>query len=235
MALTERQMSSFRKRIAKELEQDYQRKARERIKQLRDNVRRARGQRKVRRVQARSICRAARTNARERAKAIRARHLELARAEILALRTAATSTCSVSAQRARERALESVRRAGLALDAERTYQATIKRAAAKPKLARADVVRAARERAAESNSTVEGNLPRELIPVWRKRASLTKSTERATRTEVFLQWVHDHPADVERIMLADIDQQVEKWVREEREHSRRSPASRAQLQDAVPF
>jgi hypothetical protein len=235
VGLTAKQLAGHRARARAELERDYQAKAKAQIKLLKQRVRNAAGERRAKLKRARSICRGAKRAARAKGKDVRARHLEAARAEIGALHAVASGACSSAVARAQRRAAESARRAGAALDAESRYQATIRRAAAKPRLARADALKAARERSNESDDQVAGNIDRELVPVWRARAAKTKATERATRTEVFMQWVHDHPADVQRALVADIDRQVAAWVAEEKHHSKRSRASRAQLQDPVPF
>ena len=235
MALTAAQLKALRARASKDLDRDYHRKAREQIRTLRERVKNAKRERSRRAKQARAVCRAAKRDAKRKAREIRAQHLAATQAEIAALRAAAAGTCGVAGSKARARAAESFARAASALDSEQRYYAQIRRLSAKPKHTRAEAQRAARERARESDDQVETNLPRELVPVWHERAPKTRATERASRTEVFLQWVHDHPADVERIVTRDIDAQVAAWVREEREHVRRSKRSRAQLRDEVPF
>jgi hypothetical protein len=235
MGLTARQLEGHRRRARAELEQDYQRKARETVKLLRSRLKHARGQRAQQMRKARGICRAARKSVSARARQVRELHRRAADAEITLLREEQKSACSAAAARARRKAEQSIKRAGAALDAEQRYQAEIARHARKPRHSRADSLRAARERAHESDDQVAHNLPSELQAVWRARAKLTKPTDRATRTEVFLQWAHDHPADVQRLMVADIDRQVAQWVKEERSHARRDKHSRAALLEQVPF
>lgn len=235
MGLTAKQLEGFRKLARIELEKDYKRKAREQIAALRKRLKHARGQRSQKMRRARGICRAARKDTRARARAVRELHRRAAESEINALRAEAKGSCSAAAHRARRKAEESIRRAGAALDYEQKYQGTIARAARKPKLSRKDVLRATRERAHESDDHVAGNLPTELQAVWRARAKFTRPTDRASRTEVFLQWAHDHPADVQRLMVADIDRQVAQWVKEERSHARQDKTSRAALLSEVPF
>lgn len=63
---------------------------------------------------------------------------------------------------------------------------------------RAGGLRAAEKRA-ESNDAVRANIPAELLPAFEKWKHTGKATERTTRTEAFLQWVHDHGGDALRL------------------------------------
>jgi hypothetical protein len=55
----------------------------------------------------------------------------------------------------------------------------------------------------ESDSRVEHDLPENLIAVWRhvknRLPPKYKSSDRQSRAEGFLHWVHDHPADAQKI------------------------------------
>lgn len=211
------QAKAQRARAVRELNRDQKQQARDRIKELRARLKHARGQRARRVREARESCRRARRSVREKAKVIRARHRQAAQDEIVAARAVATGTCQVAATQALQRAAQSAQRAGAALDAERAYQAQVLRASKrKPHATKADVARAARERAHESDDQVAVNLPPELLPVWRERAPKTKPTDRATRTEVFLDWVHNHSSDVARIISRDVDRQIADLEREQR-------------------
>lgn len=239
---TAAQAKRQRERARRELEADYKKQAREKLRELRGRLKNAKRERGRKLKRARIVCRAARRQVKPKARDIRARHAEAAKAEIEALRVAARTTCEVQRGRAEQKAARSLARAGAALDAESAYQATIARASRKPRLTKQDVRRAARERAHESDDEVAANLPEELQAVWRARAAKTKPTDRATRTEVFLDWAHNHSAEVQRIIAEDIDQQVAELVQAEaamRRATRRRP-TRADLRsaygaEAVPF
>lgn len=205
--LTAAQVKRQRERARRELASDY--------KKLRVRVKHAKRERVRRGKRARIVCRSARASVRPKSREIRARHTAAAQAEIEALRVSARTTCTITRSAAERKAARSVARAGAALDAERIYQATIDRAARKPRLTKDDVRRAARERSHESDDEVAANLPEELQAVWRARAAKTKPTDRATRTEVFLDWAHNHTSDVARLAMADIDRQIAELVQEE--------------------
>ena len=89
----------------------------------------------------------------------------------------------------------------------------------------------AAERAAESDDEVRANIERELLPAfeaWRRRV---RATPRMTRTEAFLQLVHDNPADAARLYFEAQEraalEEVEENEREYAERQRRAPAPRA--------
>lgn len=77
----------------------------------------------------------------------------------------------------------------------------------------------AAEKRAESDDEVRGNIPAELVPVFDARASKTKATERMSRTEAFLQWVHDHAGDAERI-LQTAAENIDDLIAEEKQLAR---------------
>ncbi len=215
---------SQRKQAQRDLARDHKLAARARLKALKQNVRRARKELARRVREARVLCRAARKGARGRAAQIRAAHREAARAEIEAARNAARGVCDVTQLRGRERAAESLARAGRAFDAEGAYQAAVFRAVKAPRVTKQHVHAAALERSRESDDEVANNIPAELLPVWNARKSKTSPTLNASRTEVFLDWMHNHSADVARILANDIKAKVKDWEREERSMSKRGAA-----------
>lgn len=74
---------------------------------------------------------------------------------------------------------------------------------------------------AESDQQVERNIEPELVPVWKAVKAKIKATPRATRTEVFEQWVHDHPARVREIVEQEAERGVQEWVAREAEERER--------------
>jgi len=83
------------------------------------------------------------------------------------------------------------------------------------------------ERAEQSDDDVRANLPRELLAVWEARKSKTKATANASRTEVFTEWVSDHPADAARIAEA-ADSDISELIAEERELTKEYERQRRQ-------
>lgn len=70
---------------------------------------------------------------------------------------------------------------------------------------------------AESDDEVERNLPDDLIPVFRTVKARIKPTSRRTRTEAFLEWAQEHPADVYRITDEAIEADIQDLIRQEAE------------------
>jgi hypothetical protein len=225
---------SQRRQAVRELERDQKRAARARLLELRNHLKLAKRERVRRAREARAVCRAARKGARSRAPSIRAAHRAAAAAEIESLRRVARGTCETSQLRARERSAESVARAGAALDAEGAYQAQVLRAVKAPRVKREHVQAAALERARESDDEVRNNLPTELWPVWEARKGKTAPGRNSSRTEVFLDWAHNHSADVDRLISQDIDRQVKAWEREERALARGKSRETYAMEEA-PF
>jgi hypothetical protein len=71
------------------------------------------------------------------------------------------------------------------------------------------------ERREESDDEVERNLPPELVPVWRSAKRNIKAGKRRSRTEAFLEWVHDNPDDAHAIVYDAIDRDVARMVAEQ--------------------
>ena len=81
-------------------------------------------------------------------------------------------------------------------------------------------IRATRaELLAESDEEVRNNLPRELVPAFEKFGAKVKTGTHSTRTEAFLDWAHNHGADVERAQR-EADEDISAYVAEEAELSR---------------
>lgn len=98
---------------------------------------------------------------------------------------------------ARAEGVGAVARAKKELEIERADQATQKR------LERANRARAkmrplakAKERASENDGEVEGNLPAEFVPLWRKVKKSIRGNARKSRTEAFLEYVAENPGEV---------------------------------------
>ena len=137
-------------------------------------------------------------DARARREALR----DALRAERLALRGSCATKLS-DARAATDAAIEEARKTAMQLQ-------RLKQAARTP--AQQHAAERARVRRAyqiqESDNAVEANLSPELLPAWRARKARTKGSKAMSRTEAFLQWVHDHPAEATRYYLEDIDRRI---------------------------
>lgn len=236
MGLAARQLRKTRAEMEREL------KARDkrRLKELREHLKQAKRDRqtKVRAVGAR--CRAQRKAITERAKRARVRLRE----SIERTRQRAKGLCNVSRGEVREQTLQEIERAVQALTTEQREQAKLK-AWTRPVSCAVPRGRA-RERQQESDCEVAANIDDVgLRIVWDNVKHRIKAGARRTRTEAFLEWAAEHPADVIAIQERDAERAIEKLEREERLLSRelkkagrfkkRTPDELRELLAGVPF
>lgn len=107
-------------------------------------------------------------------------------------------------ERARERRPRALAELRAALDAER--------AAARATCA---------EKKAAVRSEVRKNLPAELVPVFNRMRRHIKGTARRSRTEAFLHWAEENPAEVVAMQGDDIEREVSRLVKEHDKQERK--------------
>ncbi len=207
----------------REIERDERRKARAKVLELRVQLRDARSRRKQALIEARERCRSERIAARERARAMRLRVLQELREAMRAERLAARQTCSVRLDDARA-IKDEIARARAELVAERLYQRDLRRIEAANRQRRREAPRITRlERHGESDDEVRQNIPSDLVPLFERVKRSIKATPRMSRTEAFLHYAEEHPAEV----LDVIEDKTEALIRElEAQHSQAARASR---------
>lgn len=177
---------------------------------------------------------------RDKVRELRAR-IQLARLERKAKVSAIRSQCAVA--REKLRALCLTRRERAALEGARLIEqrkAELGEEQALEKLVRSadrrgrkgGVRSTAAERASESDDEVRANIPRELVPAFDKNKRYIKGTPRKTRTEAFLQWAEENPAEIWALQNEQAEREIREMVREHNRHARAVGA--AELDD-VPF
>ena len=82
----------------------------------------------------------------------------------------------------------------------------------------------AKERRQESDQEVENNIDPHLVPVWHEVKSKIKPNDRKSRTEAFLDWVHEHGDVVAEIQIRQVEKEAEKL------HGNRRGAKKTQQQ-----
>lgn len=158
-------------------------------------------------------------------------------------RLQARTACATAIERARSRGDAEVVAALDALADERSLQRAGKALA---KAAKGSSRMTARERRAESDDEVRNNVPRELHAVFERVKRGLPKKERASRTEVFLEWVAEHPAEVAEIQADEDFRALQALHREERRlaKSLRAPRGKRSIErlraelaelDEVPF
>lgn len=205
--LAQRQLA----RTRAELERDAKRRDREKLRTLRTEIKAARSARTERVRGVRDVCRAERQRLKLRAQQARQR----LRDSIARMRAQARDLCAVQLHDARAETGQHIAQAVEALDKERGYQASLN-AWTRPDVCAVPKGRSARERREESDCEVAANIDDPgLRAVWEKVKRKIKGSARQSRTEAFLQWVHDNSADVERIQYDAEEQAIKQLIREE--------------------
>lgn len=204
-----------RKRYARELARELRNKDRERLKLLKAKLREARDAKRRRVADLRALCKAEKLRLRAKARRLAA-ELRRTRAALRARR----GSCSTEITAARVEGVQTIGEARAAYEGERDEQKrtrSIERAW-KGKGSKLSGV----ERQAESDDEVRGNLPGELVPVFERVKRGIRATDRTTRTEVFLDWVHRNSATVERLMNEEHERGMKALEAEERALRRES-------------
>ncbi|MFI5296766.1 MAG: hypothetical protein ACHREM_01600 [Polyangiales bacterium] len=238
-----------RKAMMRDIYREEKRKARVHLAQLRADLKAARDKRKVALVAARERCRAHRLDVRERLKAHRLQVIADLRATLQAERLAARQECSVDLGKARA-IKDEIESSKAKVEAERKYQRQMRHLdrSHRDRL-RAHKQTSARERRAESDDLVRGNIDGALVPLFDRIKRQITGSARKTRTEEFLEWCEENPNDVVVILeeenekkLRELEKEERKAMREmaalakheERHRPKRARATAAELA-AVPF
>jgi hypothetical protein len=183
-------------------------------------------------------CRGWRQHAAEQIKERRRAELARLKVEAAELRQAARNRCQSRRETIRSAGGRVVARRAATLREERELQAQLKRLARDASLKAAKHRASAKERRAESDDYVRGNLPPELLGVFERVKGKIQGSARRTRTEAFLEWVEEHPEDVIRHQEHAADREVAELVREHHATAarlRKGARHYAELADAVPF
>ena len=211
-----KQIAAQRRQIATDLRRDLKKKDRARLTSLRAAIAAAKQEKKERIASVRSVCRAERGALKERAAQLRAELRELIASE----RQAARTSCSTNRENARA---DGNKRIGAASEAYRGARADVARERIwdpardplKRTRGRKEAARETRLRQSESDDEVRNNIPPELVQVWEKVKRGIRAGARRSRTEAFMEWVHDHPVSVWEIMDEKAAQDLARMQREE--------------------
>lgn len=203
-----------KRQIRASADADLRARARAYLRELRARIDAARTDRKARVDEVRAVCRANLDSFRARIAALRA---ELR--EVIKEKREEIARCKLAKYTTREAATRAVNDAIRVWAEERQLQAEIRRAEGRGKNAKPAKI-TAREKRKESDDEVRNNLTPELVPVWEAMKSKIRPGARMSRTEAFLQWAHDHSADVARLMAdaaeQDADRRFAAMVEEEK-------------------
>lgn len=214
--------------------------ARATVRELREKVKSARAAKAFRVRAAREECRRHRIQIIRRARARHKRLLEELRETTRAEKLAAKERCAIGKRHVRESALSDLEKASQALHHERHYQREIKRIEANNRAGHCSIVRAsAAERAQESAGEVEGNIPPEYVPLWKRVQGKIKGSSRRSRTEAFLRYAEEHPNEIVEAQEDNVDATIRALEKRMGEHAKiaRKPARKYTAAElaSVPF
>jgi len=223
--VSEAENRRWKKKNLRELHRAERAKARARVVELREALRHAR---EHRRMVLRSLpgkLRAHRLIARERREKLKHQLIADMRAR-LAERRAATKRTREADLAAARAAGDRVTAARLKLEAERKYQADMRRIEADnraSKRAERQIRKGRHHALSQSDDTVRGNIPSDLVPLWERVKGRIRGTDRMSRTEAFLHYAEEHPTEVFAIIESCTDDLIAEL---ERDHRRATIATR---------
>lgn len=153
----------------------------------------------------RHACKRSKKRTIELSRSIRLKHREAANREIAELKRASSDACAGNVRKTKAYTRKRISEIERQLkDAEARERMLFRKAKRKPKSAAA---------AQESYEEVARNLDAELMPVWRNKHTM-RVPPGMSRTEAFLQWVHDNPDEVLEIQTDVAEKQAGKDIEE---------------------
>jgi hypothetical protein len=157
-----------RRELMRQIARDQRKQQREHLVDLRAQVRLARAERHAALVDAKTRCRNERRAVRERLQALRERVLQDLQETVAGERAAAKEACSIRQNEAR-RVSDRIKRVRAALEAERAFQREMRRIERGNRQRTREVYRTtAAEHRSQSDDTVVGNIPPELVSLWER-------------------------------------------------------------------
>lgn len=208
--LAQRQLAQTKK----ESDATIRKRAREKLRRLRDGIRAAKKARAVKLKDVGANCRTARTTISARAKQARARLND----SIKRTREKARTLCSTARGDARIETLSQIDHAVGLLQEELTEQRRLSAWTRKPaKKGGAERSSSRLERRGESDDEVAANIDDPgLRIVWEHVRHKIKGGKHRSRTEAFAEWAAEHVAQVYAIQEADAERHLQEMERAER-------------------
>ena len=209
-----------------------------RLEELRHALKAARGRRAAALKATVQTCRKLRQGAQVRAVELRRATLAGLALEVQELRQQARNRCQLRRHAIRKAGGRAVAVKAALLAEQRQLQEQLKRLEQDARMKKQRHAASSKERRAESDDYVRGNLPAELVGVFEAVKSKIKGSARRTRTEAFLEWASEHPEDVLLHQQHAADREVAELVREHEATAgrlRKGARHYRELADAVPF
>lgn len=214
--------TDFRKvkaQLHKENDQRIRRELRAQRKALTEHIRKLKARRRaaVRRV--REWCKRSEKRVSVRAKEIRDHHRKQANAEIAELRRASKAACARRVAKAKAKGWTAQQVAEQERREARRDEQLLTRATERVRKLQSRTT--AKERRAESDDEVRGNLAPELATVWDQVSSDFKPKAKLSRTEQFLHWAEENPDEVIRLQSELGERYADDFIKEAEAENRR--------------
>lgn len=201
----------FRKRATREARQLQAQIKAQTLRELREKVRTVRKRKREGLRAVRQQCRAARVRLRQKIAAFKVSERQRIREEVARMRADARGRCKARIARVHELGGRAVELRRKELDQRKRLERELERVDAKAR--RTNAARARRQ-AEESDDEVRSNLPEELVPVFNRVRRSIRPHPRRSRTETFLQWAEENPAEVVEIQILESDAKTARLIRE---------------------
>ena len=206
LTATQRGMRELRK----QLDREFRQRLRGKLAELRQQLTRVKGQRQQALAKAQAACVQSRGRLKERVTEYRKAERQRINKQVSEWRAAARSKCTENKRRIRKSSLAEEAKARALLEEERRYADLMLRAERK----KVRALSSAKVRRGESDDEVRRNISEDLIPVFNEVRSSIGPIAGASRTEVFLQWVQEHPDDVQAIAQAQAAEAADQEIKE---------------------
>ncbi|RYG88017.1 hypothetical protein EON77_01265 [bacterium] len=209
--------------IARDAERERKKGTKAKLAELREKLKAAHAQEKDQHRAIAMRCRAERERVRAKLREMRERVLRELRETAAIEREAARAACFLRKREACGSYRAGVSQARAELEAERAYQADLRRLERANRARHAERVTAhvKAERRGESDDEVRQNIPADLVPLFEKVKRGIKASPVMSRSEAFLHYAEEHPDEV----FALLDAKTEREIRRlEHEHATASRA-----------
>ena len=205
-------MGKLSKQIIDETDRNARAALRKRLVELATKKKFVRAARRIALHKAREHCRSSEARSKARAREVRAKHQREATAEIDRLFRSRKDACQKRIAKIRRTARTELERAEAEERELRSFDRIVYRRNQARSKALAKAERRGKDR--ETDADVELNLDPELVPLWREMSGRFKGSARASRTEQFLHWAHEHPEAVRDAMTETTERQHEQELGE---------------------
>jgi hypothetical protein len=223
--LSAKEGAKQRRHLDRERARHLRQKDAAKLRGLRQDLHAARAHRDAKLAQVCAECRAHRIALRDRAIARRKRTLADLRVAYARERAEAREACLLRKAEVHQEARDPIERARGKWEAERAYQEDLRRIEQGNRERHRAVRRSHEsERRSESDDAVRANIPPDYVVLFERVKRSIKGSSRESRTEAFLRYVEQHPAE----LTAALEDESERKVRElEAEHARAERAMRS--------